>query len=122
MKVGSKWKCKVGTCIVAYVTQWLLTKHLKEVYGLITKKVKLGRPSTFKRGPQRQNHAKMNVCILGDAMAMQKQNDQKVVNHVHAKAERKWDKLVIVVEQCSPLPKTNFSQINFKAIVVNVRS
>ncbi len=25
MKVGSKWKCKVGTYIVAYCAKWLLT-------------------------------------------------------------------------------------------------
>jgi hypothetical protein len=26
-KVGLKWKCKVGICIVAYCAKWLLTKH-----------------------------------------------------------------------------------------------
>jgi len=51
MKVGSKWNCKVGTCIVAYFAKWLLTKHLKEVHGLMAKNVKLGRPSTSKKGP-----------------------------------------------------------------------
>ncbi len=38
MKVGSKWKCKVGTCLFAYRAKWLLTKHLKEVHGLVAKK------------------------------------------------------------------------------------
>jgi hypothetical protein len=61
MKVGSKWKCKVGTCIVAYCAKWLLTKHLKEVHGLVTEKAKLGRPSTSVKGPQHQDHAK-NEC------------------------------------------------------------
>jgi hypothetical protein len=51
MKVESKWKCKISTCIVMYATKWLLTKHLKEVHGLITKKVELGRPSTFEGSP-----------------------------------------------------------------------
>ncbi len=64
---------------------WLLTKHLKEVHGLVAKKVKPGRPSTSKRRPRHQDHAKMNACILGDAMAMQRWNDQKVASHVHAK-------------------------------------
>jgi hypothetical protein len=45
-KVGSKWKCKVGTCTVAYYAKWLLTKHLKEVHGLVAKKSKPRRPST----------------------------------------------------------------------------
>ncbi len=45
MKVGSKWKCKVGTCIFAYRAKWLLTKHLKEVHGLVAKKDKPGRLS-----------------------------------------------------------------------------
>jgi len=49
-KVGSKWKCKVGTCIVAYCAKWLLTKHLKEMHGLVAKKAKLGKPLTSKRG------------------------------------------------------------------------
>jgi hypothetical protein len=70
MKVGSKWKYKIGTCIVTYVTKWLLTKHLKEVHGLVVEKAKLGRPSTFEGGPQRQNHVKMNISILGNVMAM----------------------------------------------------
>jgi hypothetical protein len=43
----------------------------------------------------------MNVCILGDAMAVQRQN----VNRVRVKAQHKWDKLVIVKKQCPPLPK-----------------
>jgi hypothetical protein len=51
MKVGSKWKCKVGICIVAYCGKWLLTKHFKEVHGLVVEKAKPGRPSTSERGP-----------------------------------------------------------------------
>jgi hypothetical protein len=51
MKVGLKWKCKVNTCIIAYSTKWLLTKHLKEVHGLMVKKVKPRRPSTYEGGP-----------------------------------------------------------------------
>jgi hypothetical protein len=60
-KVRSKWKCKVGTYIVAYCAKWLLTKHLKEVHGLVAEKAKPGRPSTSARGPRHQDHAKMNV-------------------------------------------------------------
>jgi len=33
--VGSKWRCKVGICTIAYCAKWLLTKHLKEVHGLV---------------------------------------------------------------------------------------
>jgi hypothetical protein len=47
----------------------------------------------------------MNVCILGDAMIVQRQNDQRVVSCVHAKAQHEWDKLVIAIEQCPQLPK-----------------
>jgi hypothetical protein len=75
MKVGSKWKCKVGTCIIAYCAKWLLTKHLKEVHGLVAEKSKPGRPSTSARGPRHQDHAKMNARILGNAMAVQRRND-----------------------------------------------
>jgi len=97
-KVGSKWKCKVGTCTVAYCAKWLLTKHLKEVHNLVAKKSKPGRPSTFARGLQHQDHAKMNACILGNAMAVQKQNDQKVASRACAKVEREWNHLVVVAK------------------------
>jgi hypothetical protein len=83
----------------------LLTKQLKEVHGLVAEKAKLGRPSTFKRSPCHHDHAKMNACILGNAMAVQRQNDQKVVSFVRAKAQCKWDKLVTNAKQCPPFPK-----------------
>jgi hypothetical protein len=104
-KVGSKWKCKVSTCIVAYCAKWLLTKHLKEVHGLIVEKAKPGRPSTSIRGPRHQDHAKMNAQILGNAMVMQRRIDQKVVSRTHAKAQQQWDKLVTLTKQCPPFPK-----------------
>jgi len=47
----------------------------------------------------------MNAHILGNAMDVQKQNDQKVVNCVCAKARCKGDKLIIVAEQCPLFPK-----------------
>jgi len=86
MKVGSKWKCKVGTCSVTYCDKWLLTKHLKEMCGLMVEKAKPGRPSTSVGGLRHQDHVKMNVRILGNAMAVQRQNYQKVVNRTRAKA------------------------------------
>jgi hypothetical protein len=48
----------------------LLTKHLKEVHGLVAKKAKPGRPSTSEGSPRHQDHAKMNARILGNAMAV----------------------------------------------------
>ncbi len=104
-KVGSKWKCKVGICIIAYCAKWLLTKHLKEVHGLVAEKAKPGRPSTSAGGLQHQNHAKMNVRIFGNAMAVQRQNDQKVASRTRAKTEREWNHLVVIAKQCPPLPK-----------------
>jgi hypothetical protein len=80
MKVGSKWKCKIGTCIIPYCAKWLLIKHLKELHGLVVEKAKPKRLSTSKGGFQHLNHVKMNACILGDAMAVQRQNDQKVAS------------------------------------------
>jgi hypothetical protein len=63
----------------------LLTKHLKEVHGLVVEKAKPGRPSTSIRGPRHQDHAKMNAQILGNAMVMQRRIDQKVISRTHAK-------------------------------------
>jgi hypothetical protein len=61
-------------------------KHLKEVHGLMVEKAKYRRLSTCEGGFQHQNHAKMSIYILGNAMVMEKQNDQKVVSDTHAKA------------------------------------
>ncbi len=86
MKVRLKWKHKISTCIITYCAKWLLTKHLKEVHGLVVEKAKPGKPSISKRGLQHQDHAKMNVRILGDTMVVQRWNNQKVVSHAPAKA------------------------------------
>jgi hypothetical protein len=56
----------------------------------------------------------MNVHILGNAMAMWKLSDQKVDNYNHAKAQCKWNKLIIVVEQCSPLSKPTLVKLASK--------
>jgi hypothetical protein len=47
----------------------------------------------------------MNARILGNAMAVQRQNDQKVASHARAKAECKWNHLVALAKQCPPFPK-----------------
>ncbi len=97
-KIGSKWKCKVDTCTIAYCAKWLLTQHLKEVHGLMAEKAKPGRPSTVVGGPRHQDHAKMNARILGNAMAVQSWNDQKVASRALAKAQREWKNLVAVAK------------------------
>jgi hypothetical protein len=56
----------------------------------------------------------MSTRILGDAMTVQRQNDEKIVNYVHAKAQRKWDKIIIVTEQCPPLPKPTLNKLASK--------
>jgi len=104
-KVGSKWKCEVGTCTVAYCAKWLLTKHFKEVHGLVAAKSKPGRPSTSAKGPRHQDHAKMNARILGNVMVVQRRNDQKVASCTCAKVERKWNHLVALAKECPPLLK-----------------
>ncbi len=47
----------------------------------------------------------MNARILGNAMAVQRWNDQKVASRVRAKAQREWKNLVAVAKQCPPFPK-----------------
>jgi hypothetical protein len=84
-KVRLIWKCKVDIYIVAYCAKWLLTKCLKEVHGLVVEKVKPGRPSTFVGALQHHDHVKMNAWILGNAMAVQMRNYQKVTSHIRAK-------------------------------------
>jgi len=47
----------------------------------------------------------MNARILGNAMAVQRRNDQKVASRARAKAQHKWKNLVVVAKQCPPFPK-----------------
>jgi len=68
------------------------------VHDLVVEKAKPWRPLTFERGPCHQHHDKMNVYILGNAMAMQRRNDQKVASCACAKTQHKWDKLIIVAK------------------------
>jgi len=56
----------------------------------------------------------MNTRILGDAMAVQRRNDEKIINCVHVKAQRKWNKIVIVTEQCPTLPKLTLIKLASK--------
>ncbi len=92
------------------------------MHGLTAKKAKPRKFSTFKRGPQHQDHVKMNIRILGDAMVVQRWNDQEVANRVHAKAQCERDRLVIIAKQCSPLPKPTLVKISFSTIFTNVGS
>ncbi len=71
----------------------------------MAEKSKPGRPSTVAGGPRHQDHDKMNVRILGNAMVVQRGNDQKVASRARAKAEREWNHLVTLAKQCPPLPK-----------------
>jgi len=81
------------------------------VHGLVAEKVKPGRPSTATGGPQHQDHAKMNVHILGNAMVVQRRNDQKVVSRARAKAQREWENLVAVAKQCPPFLKPSLVKL-----------
>jgi hypothetical protein len=47
----------------------------------------------------------MNARILGNAMAVQRRNDQKNASRARAKAEREWNHMVAVAKQCAPLAK-----------------
>jgi hypothetical protein len=40
----------------------------------------------------------MNARILGNAMVVQRLNDQKLASHVCAKAQREWNNLVAVAK------------------------
>jgi hypothetical protein len=54
--------------------------------------------SIYAGGPRHQDHAKMNARILGNAMIMQRRNDQKVISCAHAKAQREWNHVVTVAK------------------------
>jgi hypothetical protein len=59
----------------------------------------------------------MNVRILGNAIAVQRRNDQKVVNRAHAKAQREWDKLLTGTKQCPPFSKPALVKLTSKKLL-----
>jgi len=87
------------------------------VHGLVAEKSKLGRPSTIVGGPRHQDHAKMNARILGNAMAMQRRNDQKVASRARAKVECEWNHLATLAKQCPPLLKTPLVKLASKQLL-----
>jgi hypothetical protein len=99
----------------------LLTKHLKEVHGLEAEKTKHGRFLTSIGSPRHQDHVKINVWILGNAIVVQRRNDQKVTSFTHAKTQQEWDNLVTFAKQHLPFPKPT-GQISFRATIEGVGS
>jgi len=87
------------------------------VHSLVAEKSKPGRPSTSAKGPRHQDHAKMNARILGNAMAVQRRNDQKVVSCASGKAEHEWNHLVVVAKQCPPLPKPTLVRLTLEQLL-----
>jgi hypothetical protein len=47
-------------------------------------------------------------------MVMQRWNDQKVVNCIHAKTQHEWDKLLIIAKKCPTLPKPTLVKLTLK--------
>jgi hypothetical protein len=83
----------------------------------MVEKVKHGRPSTYEGGFQHQNHAKLNTRILGNAMVVQRHNDQKVTSRTRAKTQCEWDEVIIVAQQCPPLPKPTLVKLSSKQLL-----
>jgi hypothetical protein len=50
-------------------------------------------------------------------MVVQRRNHRKVINYVRAKAQCEWDKVVIIAEQCPPLPKLNLVKLALKQLL-----
>ncbi len=50
-------------------------------------------------------------------MDVQRWNDRKVASHSHAKAQCQWNKLVIITEQCPPLPKPTLVKLTSKQLL-----
>jgi hypothetical protein len=59
----------------------------------------------------------MNARILGNAMVVQRRNDQKVANRVRAKAQREWKNLVVVAKQCPPFPKPTLVKLTSEQLL-----
>jgi hypothetical protein len=60
---------------------------------------KLECPNTFLGGPRQQDHGSMNVQILSNPHARQKQNEKKALDRVKKKEKLKWDELQAQAQQ-----------------------
>jgi hypothetical protein len=59
----------------------------------------------------------MNARILGNVVAVQRQNDQKVVSRACAKAQHEWDTLVTLAKTCPPFPKPALVKLTSKQLL-----
>lgn len=75
VKVGTRFACKVGTCIQSYLAKWLLNKHLLKDHNLAIEGRKYVCPSTCEVDPRCQDHSILNGWILSDAHAIQRWNE-----------------------------------------------
>ncbi len=83
--------CKVDACTSFYAPKWLLYQHLEQSHSLRMQIRKSRHPSTHFGGPRQQNHGSMNVHILNNLHAKQKQNEKKALDQMKKKVELKWD-------------------------------
>ncbi len=83
----------------------------------MVEKAKPGRPSTIAGGLQHQDHAKMNARILGNVMAVQRWNDQKVASRTRAKTQHEWKNLVAIAKQCPPFPKPALVKLTLEQLL-----
>ncbi len=71
IKDKSKWQCKIDNCTIAYICCQVIVMQTFEGGAWFSgRKGQIREASTSKGGPWYQNHVKMNVCILQDAVAM----------------------------------------------------
>jgi hypothetical protein len=47
-------------------------------------------------------------------MVVQRWNDQMVVFHARAKTQCEWDELMIIAQQCPPLPKPTLIKLTLE--------
>jgi hypothetical protein len=59
----------------------------------------------------------MNAQILGNVVAVQRWNDQKVASCVRAKAQQEWDTLVTLAKKCPPFPKPTLVKLASKQLL-----
>jgi hypothetical protein len=60
---------------------------------------KLGHPFTCHGGLRQQDHDSMNVRILNNSHARQKQNEKNALNRVKKKTKLEWDGLQAQAQQ-----------------------
>jgi hypothetical protein len=114
---GSRWVCKINGCINSYTTKWLFCRHLDNKHELHLEVGKSSHPFICLGGLKQQDHSSMNVHILNNSHARQKQNKKKALDRMKKKVELEWDELQTQAQQMEQVKQPLLVRLTSKMLL-----